>query len=1355
MAESKVETEKSVDSAPATAVTTVQETKESSVPNAKPKVQNALFAFLSLLVTANPSWLDIVLLVVGTIAAAAAGVPFPLMGILFGQLVDDINLASCEATATGSGSSYTSQIQDKVVLLVYIAIAAFALIYIYVLCWNLLSQRLGQRLSEQYFRCLLRQDAAFFDRRSAGEVASKLNGDIQAVQSGTSEKVGIFIASISFFLTAYIVAFMKEAKLAGMLVSLVPAFLLMGAVGGSFVQKFSLRISNATASAASIASEALTHVAVVQAFDAAPRLESKFSGHMEKARKAGIKKAITSGVQAGLLFFIAYSANALAFWQGSRLVAAAVRGEGGSTVGEVYTVVFLLVDACVMLGAIAPLLPLFGTAASAFQRLRADIAQTPEIDGTNDTGRELAHDTPGAIEFRNVSFVYSSRPDDPVLKDIDLSIPAGQHTALVGISGSGKSTIAALIARLYDPSNGSILFDGSDVRELNLRSLRGSISLVPQEPLLLDRSIFENIALGLVSSPQPQHQKLKELLHGPELTEFAAKGDKLLTASTPQNADLARIIELVREASDLADATDFIGRLDHGFCTMVGSSGKLVSGGQRQRIALARAIIRDPKLLILDEATSSLDSASEQRIQMAIDRIAKGRTVVSIAHRLSTVKNADNIIVLRKGEIVEQGTYTGLVSANGAFAEMARLQAIGPGQQATDSDLSRPDSINVSSDITTEKLGKIKSVEHPVKDSLSAQDAGAADTVGETNSQEPEEDIDTKHSAWIVIKGMFPFVRPNTFWLLLAMFAAIFVGCMFSAAGLIFGHTVGALNPCLNTAERIISSGLFFGGLLFMLACVEFLANCTSWSSFGVVAERLLYKIRVLSFRSLFQQSFEWHHSHDRNPSSLLSIITKDSAAVGGLTGSIIGTIFAVVINMLVAIILSHIVAWKIAIVCLVTVPVLLGSGIMQLWSFSRFETRHANAYSKANAITFEAVNSIKTIATLSLEDEVLGTYRRALHAPRKELGLASVFTNFWLALANSTGFLIYAFAYWWGSKQIMEGRYDQTQFFIVLVAMLVSAQLWGQMFSLAPEVSRAHASASRILNLINLGSDKGSNPPQLDGDSPTPATEKDIEAVGEAKSQPLPLSRGVNIEFNDVSFSYPSAANVSILQGMSFTIRPGQFCGLVGPSGAGKSTIMRLIQGLYNPPSGSVTIDGLDLSRPDAAALRDDIAVVPQDTALFDGTIRFNVALGARRGHEATDAEIEAACRLANIHETIAALPDGYDTEIGPNGSRLSGGQRQRVAIARALVRKPRLLLLDESTNALDAESEAAVQDGLDQAAKGITVVAITHRLRTVQAADVILVLEEGKVVQTGNHEELMATSESYRVNAERQMLR
>lgn len=299
--------------------------------------------YFRLLLASDPEFLDYVLLVVGVVAALAAGVPFPLLGILFGQLVDDLNSASCSATS--NSSSITDGVKTKVLLVVYVTIANFFLIYIHAGCWSLLGERLVRRLRRTYLDALLRQEVAFFDTLPSGEVASRLDVDLQTIQTGTSEKVGICIASLSYFVASYIVAFIKSAKLAGMLFSLVPAYLLMALVGGHFTQKYAGRVSDHVAAATAVASAGLSNMSLVQAFGANLRLEKVFAGHLALAEKNGIKKAFVASVQLGCLYFIAYSANALAFWQGSRQISASVARNGSNTtVGAVYTVIFLLVD---------------------------------------------------------------------------------------------------------------------------------------------------------------------------------------------------------------------------------------------------------------------------------------------------------------------------------------------------------------------------------------------------------------------------------------------------------------------------------------------------------------------------------------------------------------------------------------------------------------------------------------------------------------------------------------------------------------------------------------------------------------------------------------------------------------------------------------------------------------------------------------------------------------------------------------------------------------------------------------------------------------------------------------------------
>ncbi|KAF4267660.1 hypothetical protein KXV27_008400 [Aspergillus fumigatus] len=1307
------------------------------------KLVQKLSGYPRLLLAGNPSKIDLGRLLLGIISAVASGVPFPLIGILFGQLLDDFNAVTCgESESSDSDSAYQHDINGKILIIVYLAIAQFVLIYVHLSCWSLNGARLAQRLRETYLQNVLRQEPSYFDKLPPGEIASRLNGDIQAIRSGTSEKVGICLSSLSFFITAYIVAFIKDAKLAGMLVSLIPAYFLMSFVGSHYIEKYTGRMSDYAASAASIASEALSNTVVVQAFGANARLEEKFSKALKAAETEGLKKATAVGIQSGVLYFIAYSANGLAFWQGSRSIAESVSGNThGATVGATFTVIFILVEATLLLSQVAPFLHLFVAAVASFQKLREDIDREPLIDSTSGSGHRLTQ-AEGGFEFKDVSFTYPSRPEITVLDNISLSIPANKHTAIVGLSGSGKSTIAGLVTRLYDPTQGQVLFDGHDLRDVNPRDLRSFLSLVQQEPSLLDRSLLENIAHGLINSNHPSHAHLKATLLSTDLADLASEvrgGKDLTAAAEARGPNVAEIVGLVTKAASLADADGFISVLQHGYGTVVGSSGRLISGGQKQRVALARALVKDPAVLILDEATASLDSRSEQRIQRAISNIASGRTIITIAHRLSTITSADNIIVMHKGHIVEQGNHATLMAKNGTYAELVKLQTLASKDETT---------INIDA---ASKSDQTSSSEADIeKSAILLDDFGDAEKIPVSTTaapvadaaEEAEEPETPKKSLWALAKGYAPALRPHLLFIFLALLGSSVVGGAFSGEAVIFGNTVGSLNPC-HSADSIRSRGNFFGLMFFILAIIEFFANVVSWSGFGWVSEKIVYAVRVLSFRSLFEQDLQWHQSEGRTPALLLSYITRDGNALAGLSGSVIGTLFSISVNLIAAIILTHIIAWRIALVCLALVPLLLGAGLMELHVLGKFEERHENAYTKSVDIGVEAITSIKTIASLSLEEETLRTYRRSLKGPRKETFKVTMHASLWQAMTYFLGNLVNALAYWWGAKQIIAGNYTQTQFLIVVFSLLVSALLWSQMFALAPELSSARAAMARILSLIEIGSDKMQghvrSPPTNDSNDP------------EATAEPKPIAsnhEASSVQLRDVHFAYPARPDIKVLNGLSIDIRPGQFCALVGPSGAGKSTIISLVERLYTPESGAILVDGVDITKHRDVSFRDTMALVPQESVLFEGSIAFNVGLGARPDHEATMDEIVEACKLANIHDVIESLPDGYQTLCGPNGSQFSGGQKQRLSIARALVRKPKLLILDESTSALDAESEKLLQDGLERAAKGITVIAIAHRLHTIRKADVIFLIEGGKCVDRGTHEELLQRSESYRAN-------
>ncbi|KAF5964528.1 multidrug resistance 1 2 [Fusarium coicis] len=1254
-----------------------------TVPGTKQSFRK-LFAFIHLLFSLDYTKLDVFLIAAGTFFAIASGIPLPLLGIVFGELINDLNTATCTDAASAS-NNVTDSVRQKVLYVIYITIANFCFIYIHCSCWSYASERIARRYRRRYFQSIVRQDTAYIEGLPSGDVISRLVRDIEVVQSGTSEKVGILIYTVSYFATSYVVAFMKAPEIAGMLVSVVPCYFLMSYVGGYFIKRYTTRINSHVDAATTIASSSLSHLPLVYAFSSGDRLIKLFSENLLESRKDALKKAGTHAVQLGLLYFIAYSSNALAFWAGSRQIAEAVEsGQGGVSVGAVYTVIFVLIDASFILSQVAPFIHMFAAAAGASDRLQSVINRDSLIDGTSDEGNKSAPFGEEDIVFRGVHFSYPSRPDAPVLNGINLTIPPLQHTAIVGPSGGGKSTVVSLLERFYDPVSGELLIGSQRLQ------VRGSIGYVQQEPTLFNRSILENIADGLITSSNESHQVLTSAVLGrvlADLAESIRNGTPEKEALLAHDDKVAKVVELVRQAAASANALAFIETLPHGLATNTGSGGSQLSGGQKQRIALARALVREPSLLILDEATAALDSTSESLIQDALAKLQDRVTMVSIAHRLATAKDAHKIVVVDKGKVVEQGPHAELVAKGGAYAKMVEFQNL----ETLEAPAIPGDDVSRDSSVIRSTLPDYGSKEMAVEDS--ALKSSGEEIKKETASDKTAEESDrSKPPRWFTLKFTFALVRPNLGYLMLGLSASVIIGGSYIAEAVIFGHTVNSLSPC-GVADKIRDGGESYGLLFFVMALLEFSANVIAGCAFGWAAEKILIRIRILSLKCLLSQTIGWHGMDDRTPSTLISYIVSDASSLSNITGSTVGLILAAAVNLVAGLAVSFVLAWKIAIVLAPCIPVLLVSSILKLRTQAKFAERHQKAFAEATSITVEAVDNIRIVSAFSLEKESNIRYEHALRAPYRETLRSIAYSNIFLALAFSISNLVYALAYWWGTRQVVAGLYSQTQFFIILPALLFSTQSCSQMFALAPGISKAGLAAANITRLLTTRSADDELNPQSSGQKPNDykslLSEKSQDAEAAYSSVPFASGTGMNVQLRDVHFEYPSRPGHQVLRGVNLDIQAGQFCALAGPSGSGKSTIFTMLERFYRPNRGAVVMDGTDITRQLGTEFWDDIALVPQENVLFEGSVAFNLSLGARPGHEPSQEEMEEACRAASIHEVIMSLSQGYQTPCSHDGKQFSGGQRQRLSIARALLRRPRLLLLDESTSALDGESE------------------------------------------------------------------
>lgn len=1121
-------------------------------------------------------------------------------------------------------------------------------------------------------------DSAFFDV-DAPDITSILTAHTQLVQAGTSEKVGLFIQSMSYFVAAFVVGFILNAELTGILfAAIIPTMVIIVITGTTFVSKLSKTASVVSDKATEIAESAITSVEVVQAFGIIDLLSEKHVNLLEKAARVGTKKSFSAAIMLGLVYFTCYAANALAFYQGSRL------DSGGA--GTIYAIVFLILDASFVVGQFGPFIQTFAHAASAGSRI-FDLLDRPQpdIDVYSSEGQPCSKARfEQDISFNEVHFSYPARRTVPVLDGVELRFPQGSTTGIVGLSGSGKSTIASLLVRLYDPIAGSIMVGDVDIKDFHLSTYRSHISLVDQDPVLFTGTVLSNVKDGI-----------------PNIEDFSKE----------------QVLEKCQRAVDQANA-GFVQELPYGINTEINNTS--LSGGQRQRLCLARALVREPSLLILDEPTSALDATSERLIIEALKRVSKtGCTIIMIAHRLATIKDADKIIVMGSGNFLEEGTHDELVQRDGAYRALVNAQNIGKhdenGPQAQKTTTSVPE--RSESNSSSEEIEKEK--------------------VPEYEESKPNEKSvnNASYSIYQLIKRCLTIDSSKKPLVILGVIASIMSGGIVLGESIIFGHLVNLLNTVHDIQVRN-SQVDFFCLMFFVISLIAVLAYSTSGSAFGLVSESLVLKVRDKSLRTILRQDVEWFSMPGHSPHSLMASMNSETGHLAGLSGVIIGTILSVSTSVIGGIILAHIVAWKIAIVLLSAVPVMVLAGFFRLRVLDRVEQRHATAYNDAAAMASEACRKFRTVAAFGREPAILLEYQTQVAQIYNESFKLTLAGNLMLAFSLAITYFVYALAYYWGSRQVRDGDYSEEDFFIVLPALLFSAQAAGQMFNLAPEITRAKSAARNVFALHDtkptILSEEDASKPLVDDNS----HEKDA------------------VVFNAVSLAYPSRPEVMALNGVNLKIKRGEFIGIVGPSGAGKTSFIALLERFYDVTDGAIEVNGLDIRKMPVTQHRQRIGLVSQDCDLFPGSIMFNIRLGARSDVDVTDEKIMKVCKQCGIHDFIMSLPEAYNTECGQNGSQLSGGQKQRLAVARALIRDPDVLLLDEATSALDAHSEHEVQQAIAVASDNRTTIVVAHRLASVQKADRIFVLDQGQIAEEGTHQSLRDKGGIYAGLAQAQVL-
>ena len=1237
---------------------------------------------------------EVFLIILGTIGSIISAVSGPIMSYTFGGAINDFSdiqdLDKSDPNYQIKLDEFVKNVKGVYTRYLILGTILFISNFFQAFGWQYSAFRQIHKLKENYFTLIISQEQAYFDNNNSFELVTKVQTQLEQIELGLGDKFGFVIQKAFTVISGIVISFIVNWKLSLIVLTVAPLTLFLIFYFTASLKTSSKITKQSYEKAGGIAEEVLYNIQTICSFGNFEFEKKRFNINIDNVFKCEKQKAFKYGFSQSIMGLSTYIAFTVAIFYGKKLISQNEQNISGEQfkVGDMLTVILNMNTAVWSFTTIAPNLKIIIDAINSASDYFILLHRQPQIHFSLFPIKKNKKGIVGEIEFKNVSFSYDGIKK--VLDNFSLKVSPGKKIALVGESGCGKSTVVNLLERIYEID----FYNKEEDEDENKGIFLDNINIKKY-----DIEYYRSL-IGYVQQ--------EPVLFNKSIRDNIIFGREKQITKMNLNADM-----LIKEACDLANVSDFLPKLEGELDYKVGIKGGKLSGGQKQRIAIARAILLRPKILILDEATSALDYKNELEVQKALDNLKlKNITTFVISHRLCTILNSDMIYFMKEGKIVEEGQHKELFFKNGLYTKLIKNQV--------------------------DEFGNLKYNEESQENTFQ-QDLDRRRTMLVYKTMTKSKIMIKAENKFSIMK-LFNIVKEKNILIKLGIISSILLGVTQTLSGYVFGFVINALS---ETEQDKMKKDTNLWGTLYMVDAVLIaIFMFIKLYSLDIISSFLTSNLRKLIFKKYLELHMSFFDKVENSPGALLTKLSMDTIQLNSVFQMIIGDLFHSLGSLVTGIALALYYDWRLTIVSFCFIPFIIGSNLL----ISLTKRSGRNSYKKNNveagSILSESVLNTKTIFSFNFQKKCVKLYMEILNSETKHFVKDSVLFGLLMGFGIFCSFANHAGLFYFSKNFFVEGTLEYNEMNITIQILILMTSSISNGLRGIFDIKTAKNSFKSIFNLLN--------------------TENEIEHTQEANTNKIsPNQLEGKIEFKNVFFKYPinleendkgkgkgkeneeriSLRNKYTLKNVSFTINPGQKVGLVGFSGSGKSTIIKLIERFYEPEKGKILIDGIDIKDYNLYELRKKIGLVGQEPVLFRTSIYDNIKYG---NLNANKDNILKAAKNASIEHlfSIGNNPDNFeDTK-----SKISGGEKQRVSIARAFLKNPKILLLDEPTSALDKKNEIEITKSLDRLMKGRTTFIVTHRLDSIKDADVILVFENGKLIQKGTHEELMNIEGQYK---------